>query len=150
MDFGSIDEVLEFAIGKEQEAADLYTSLAEKVKRPGMRETFLAFAAEEERHRQRLVEIKAGERPALSSEKVQDLKITEQLTTPAVSTGMTYRDALAFAMKAEKAAFKLYTDLAAATADESLAAIFRSLAQEEARHKLHFEIEYDEHVLEGV
>jgi len=50
-------------------------------------------------------------------------------------------------MKAEKAAFKLYTDLASATDDPTLKAMLLGLAQEEAKHKLQFEIEYDEEIL---
>jgi rubrerythrin len=56
---------------------------------------------------------------------------------------MGYQEALIVAMKKEKAAFKLYTDLAASTADERIKATFSALAQEEAKHKLRFEIEYD-------
>jgi rubrerythrin len=63
---------------------------------------------------------------------------------------MTYPEALLFAMKSEKAAFRLYDALATATHDPVLALLFRSLAQEEARHKLRFELEYEENVLEGV
>jgi rubrerythrin len=53
-------------------------------------------------------------------------------------------------MKAEKAAFVLYTKLAEVTTDAGLQRVFRSLAQEEAKHKLRFEIEYDDNVLDGV
>lgn len=150
MDFSSIDEVLDYAISREEEAAELYTSLAAKVDRPGMRETLLELAAEEGRHKARLLKVKAGEIPAVSVEKVQDLRITEQLAEPTVSTGMTYQQALVFAMKAEKAAFKLYSDLADSATDQAIAEVFRSLAQEEAKHKLRLEIEYDDQVLEGV
>jgi rubrerythrin len=62
---------------------------------------------------------------------------------------MTYQEALLFAMKSEKAAFTLYTKLAEVADDAALARIFQSLAQEEAKHKLRFEVEYDDHVLEG-
>jgi len=57
---------------------------------------------------------------------------------------------LVFAMKSEKIAFLLYTRLAQATDDPELSLIFQELAQEEAKHKLHFEIEYDDRILEGV
>jgi rubrerythrin len=50
-------------------------------------------------------------------------------------------------MKKEKAAFKLYTDLATSVSDENLRSVFKMLAQEEAKHKLRFEIEYDENIL---
>jgi rubrerythrin len=50
-------------------------------------------------------------------------------------------------MKAEKAAYKLYNDLASATDDAGLRETLLSLAQEEAKHKLRFELEYDEQIL---
>jgi len=60
---------------------------------------------------------------------------------------MSYQDALVLAMKNEKAAFRLYMDLADEVQNKGQKAIFLALAQEEARHKLRFEIEYDEAVL---
>jgi rubrerythrin len=50
-------------------------------------------------------------------------------------------------MKKEKAAFRLYSDLAGLADDAQLRNTFLFLAQEEAKHKLRFEIEYDENVL---
>ena len=115
-----------------------------------MREAFLHFAKEEEGHKARLIKIKEGEIPAVIEEKVANLGIAETMDEPEDRANMTYQEALLFAMKAEKAAFVLYTKLAEATSDAGLQRVFRGLAQEEAKHKLRFEIEYDDHVLEGV
>jgi len=150
VDFTNIDEILDYAIKREEDAARLYSSLALKVERPGMKTAFLEFAKEEGRHRARLMKIKEGEMPAVTIEKVQNLQITETLVAPEFSENMTYPEILAYAMKSEKAAFTLYTNLAEMTDDPGLSEIFASLAQEEAKHKLRFEIEYDDHVLEGV
>ena len=150
MKFKTIDEILDYAIANEEKAAALYTELADSVERPGMREAFLHFAKEEEGHKARLLKVKQGEIPAIQEQKVQNLGITEQLADPVPAANMTYQEALQYAMKAEKAAFVLYTRLAEATDDAGLARVFNSLAQEEAKHKLRFEIEYDDHVLEGV
>ena len=60
---------------------------------------------------------------------------------------MDYQQALILAMNKEKAAFRMYTDLAAAAPEEGLRNTFLALAQEEAKHKLRFEIEYDEEVM---
>ena len=49
------------------------------------------------------------------------------------SASMDYQSALILAMKQEKAAFRLYTDLAASTDDEKTRDLFLSLAQEEAK-----------------
>ena len=48
-------------------------------------------------------------------------------------------------MKREKGAFALYDRIAQRTSGAA-AELFRALAQEEARHKLRFELEYDDEV----
>ena len=63
------------------------------------------------------------------------------------SPGMSYQDALMLAMKKEKAAFRLYYELAKRANNDEMKDVFLSLAQEESKHKLRFEIEYDEYVL---
>jgi rubrerythrin len=50
-------------------------------------------------------------------------------------------------MKNEKAAFKLYSDLAASAPNDALKSAFLAMAQEEAKHKLRFEVLYDDQVL---
>ena len=61
MGFANIDEVLDYAIAREEEAAALYTDLASRVDRPGMREAFLEFAKEEEGHKLHLESVKSGQ-----------------------------------------------------------------------------------------
>jgi len=150
MQFSSAEEILDFAIEREERAAKMYSKLANTVERPGIREAFLDFAAEEGRHKARLMKVKAGDLKPVKMEKIADLKITEDLVEPEISKHMNYQEVLVFAMKSEKLAFQLYTRLAQATDDPGLAAVFSELAQEEAKHKLHFEIEYDDRILEGV
>ena len=50
-------------------------------------------------------------------------------------------------MKKEKSAFKLYLELSNRAQNSQMKDLFLSLAQEESKHKLRFEIEYDEIVL---
>jgi len=56
-------------------------------------------------------------------------------------------DALIVAMKKEKVAFKMYSDMAASVGDPKLRETLLGLANEEAKHKLRFELEYDDEVL---
>jgi len=147
--FGSVDEILDFAIGKEEEAAQLYTSLAGQTKKSWMRQVFEEFAGEERGHKAKLQAIKQGKRLLPAAEKVMDLKIGDYLMDVEASSSLDYQEALVLAMKEEKAAFRLYSDLAAATEDDAVRATLLALAQEEARHKLRFEIEYDEQILTG-
>jgi rubrerythrin len=52
-----------------------------------------------------------------------------------------------FAIKAEKTEFRLYMDIAKQVSDENVKNILLILAQEEAKHKVKLEIEYDDNVL---
>jgi rubrerythrin len=145
----SIDDVLNFAIGEEIAAAEFYTRLGAQSKAPGMREMFEGFAQEEQKHKVKLEAIKAGGLFKPSDQKVSDLKIADYMPDVAPVADMDYRSALVVAMKKEKAAFRLYSDLAASASDENIKATFLALAQEEARHKLHFEVEYDDLLTEN-
>lgn len=143
----SVDEILDFAIGQEEEAARFYTDLAQRTEKLGMRQIFEGFAKEEMGHKAKLLGIKEGRLLVPAAQKVMDLQIAEYLVDVEGSPNLDYQGALTLAMKREKAAFKMYSDLAAATEDESVRATLLGLAQEEAKHKLRFEIEYDDHVL---
>jgi rubrerythrin len=148
MEFDSVDAALDFAIENEQGASDFYTDLASKMDKPQISQVFEGFAAEERGHKAKLEAVKAGNKKAkLSKAKVLDLKIGDYLVEEKPSASMDYQSALILAMKQEKAAFRLYTDLAASTEDAEVRDLFLGLAQEEAKHKLRFEIDYDEQML---
>ncbi|HUV64814.1 MAG TPA: ferritin family protein [Sedimentisphaerales bacterium] len=144
--FDSFIAVLDFAIDKEIEANRFYVGLAKTMKSPAMRQVFEAFANEELGHKAKLEAIKQGQ-PIQPAAKVMDLRIADYVVDVKPGPDMSYQDALVLAMRNEKAAFRLYVDLADQVQNEDQKAIFLALAQEEARHKLRFEIEYDEAVL---
>ncbi|MFH1812213.1 MAG: ferritin family protein [Pseudomonadota bacterium] len=143
----AVDEVLDFAIDREQEAHDFYVDLARKVDMPWMKATFEEFAKEEAGHKAKIQGLKQGKKLQTSEKKVLDLKIGDYLVDVTPSENMDYQDALVLAMQREKAAFRLYSDLARQSIDDSVRTLFLGLAQEEARHKLRFEVEYDDRVL---
>jgi len=145
--FNSVDEILDFAIKSEQSALDFYTKLATNSKNIAMKEVFLEFAEEEKTHKKRLETIKEEKIFKVEIVKIQDLKISEYITDVKQSDNMTYQEALILAMKREKNAIKLYTDLSAIVEDDKMRILFKSLANEEAKHKLRFELEYDNEVL---
>ncbi len=145
--FQSIDEILEFAMAGEQRAVDLYSELADKSKIPAMKAVFLEFAKEEMSHKARLIKIQQEGVFEVSQESVTDLQIADYTGDVKPKENMDYADALVLAMSQEKAAFKLYSKLAQRAPNTDLKALFQSLAQEEAKHKLRFELEYDEYVL---
>jgi rubrerythrin len=149
MKFKSAEEILDFAIEKEEEAAQFYMDLADRMSPANMKEVFQEFAKEEEGHKKKLLLIRSGEKLFSSHYEILDLKIGDNLTeidTTTVSSELSYQQALIIAMKAEKAAFRLYNDLAKNTNDKEIRDLLLSLAKEEAKHKLRFEIEYDDNI----
>jgi rubrerythrin len=143
----SVDAILDFAIEREEESYKFYTDLASKSTKSEMRQVFQQFAREEMGHKERLLGIKRGKTLLPSAKKVMDLKIADYVVDVEVGPDLDYQQALIVAMKKEKASFRLYTHLAAATEDPDLSAVFQALAQEEAKHKLRFGIEYDQNIL---
>ena len=145
--FNNINEILDFAIEQEQEAIDFYSELANHAKSEDMKKIYLDFVKEEMGHKKKLMEIKATGSYDVPNEEVTDLKISDYLVPVKATPDMSYQDALIVVMKKEKAAHKLYTNLAKMAPNEELKKVFRMLAFEEANHKLQFEEDYDEYIL---
>jgi len=139
--------IIDFAIAREEEAHAFYADLATKVKNPNMQSVFREFAQEELGHKARLQGIKAGKVNPDVSREIKDLKLADYTVEVEATADIDYQHALILAMKKEKAAFRLYNDLASTVADAGLKSVFKALAQEEAKHKLRFEIEYDDNIL---
>lgn len=145
--FVSVDDVLDFAISREEEAYEFYSGLAENMSQPAMQQVFREFAAEEQGHRAKLLQVKSGDISIIEYQEIKDLKIGDYLVDVKVEPAMTYQQALIVAMKREKSAFRLYSHLAQHVTSPALKGLFMGLANEEAKHKLRFEIEYDDAVL---
>lgn len=145
--FQSVNEILNFAMEQEQKAVEFYTALASNAKTEDMQRVFEEFAKEEISHKARLQQIQIDGIMTLSEERVHDLKIADYTVAQDPTPDMTYAEALQLAMAKEKAAFKLYTALAERVENQNLKKLFQLLAIEESKHKLRFELEYDEFVL---
>lgn len=140
--FGSISEVLDFAINREVEARDFYIKLAAMVEKPEMARVLSDLAAEELEHKTKLESVKAGE-IVIDEEEVGNLGIADYVADVEPHAKMSYVDLLIVGMKKEEKSCKLYTDLASAARKQELKDIFLKLAQEEGGHRLRFEVEYD-------
>ena len=146
-EFTSSDDILDFAIAGEIEANEFYTDLAARMDKPAMKEVFEEFAAEEAGHKAKLEAVKKGRFEIGTGQDVLNLGIADYSVDTEPTPDMSYADALILAMKKEKAAYRLYLDLASVAKAEELTSLFLALAQEEAKHKLRFEIEYDDVIL---
>ncbi len=145
--FNSTDEILDFAINAEQEAINFYSNLYNRTNSENMKLAYREFILEEKSHKDKLLKLKEeGTLSGIEIEKVTDLKISDYMVEKQIHDKMDYQDSLEVAMLREKAAYKLYTDLAEISDTEDLKTMFKFLAQEEAKHKLKFETEWDDNV----
>jgi rubrerythrin len=148
MKFGSVDEILKFAIDKEKEAVEFYSSLAKEATRASLKETFERFAKEEEKHVALLSDI-SGNKEKIDSyqfKKITDLKISDYMVEIEYQEGMPMPEILKIAMKREEKAVKLYTALADQTDNKDAKKLFMILVQEESKHKLGLESMYDDYL----
>ncbi len=136
-------EIIDFAIKEEEQAHDFYRDLALKMDKAHMKEIFEDFAKEELRHKAKLTAAKDGKYMTKTFHRIPDMKIADYTVDVDPDEDLDYQKALLLAMKKEKAAFRLYSDMAASVDDAALKDMLIALAQEEAKHKLRFEIEYD-------
>lgn len=140
-------EAITFAIRKEAEAYNLYKSYSQKVKTPGLKTMFEELASEEQKHRRILEGVERKDVSEYKLEKIPNLKIVDYVEEEEFSPDMDYASALRLAMKREEHSVKLYNHMAEGTDDPELKRLFSVLAQEETKHKLRLETEYDENVL---
>ena len=140
----SNEEILEFAIAREAEAYHFYLALAGRVDNRGMGKVLEELAEEELEHKRKL-ELEITKLGKTVSTAVQPGRPSTDyiLADDAVVLDMDYKDVLLLAMEKEDAAFRIYVNLVGTIGDEQSREVLLALAQEEVRHKLRFEAEYD-------
>ena len=138
----SIEEIWEYAIEREREAIVFYKNLAPMVEKADVREAIEKFAEDESRHKQRLEGVRVGD-ITFSDDEISSLGLAERLNDPKLRADMTYKELLAYGIKKEDKAHKLYTRLAELTNRKDVKELLSQLAHEEAQHRLRLEFEYD-------
>ena len=150
MNFESVEEILEFAIEKEEEAVAFYSEVAREEKFAGARQTFEEFANEERKHAELLKNFE-NDQEKLNEYKLKwipDMKRSDYMVDLKYEKGMHYTDILRLAMKREEAALALYNELQRKTDQDDYIHLFKILAQEEAKHKRYLETLYDDYMAE--
>ena len=142
----TFDDIMKFAVSKEEEAAQTYRNLAKNAK-SGAKKLFEELARQEEGHKKKLLRIEVSSLPSGPASRVPDLRISEYLAGGEVKSDSPYQDVLIYAMKREEASVALYSDLAKVATADSARTLFTLLAEEERKHKLRLEKEYDDNVL---
>ena len=148
MSFDSFEEIIRFAIGKEEEAVTFYEDAGRKEPYSAARQLFSDFAAEERKHVDLLSGYLKGEKKVedYQFEWIPDLKRSNYLVDLKFEEGMAYPDLLRLAMKREEGSLRLYNDLQMKAEEEEVIKIFKMLSQEEAKHKLALETLYDDYM----
>jgi rubrerythrin len=154
MEFKSLDEIIDYAIGKEIEAQEFYASLAEKETHPsGTKQMFLDFVNEEKKHERMLKDIKSGKIKSDGGDGyrfkwVEDIQRADFVEEPEYRPGLPYNEVLLVAIKQEEKALKMYRELYRQARSDDERVIYKILRQEEAKHKLTLEIMYDDYMYE--
>ncbi len=144
-----VEEILYYAVGREVEANIFYNLLSQYIDDAQVRAICNEFAAEELEHKARLeLEIMKLGRIVKSSVAVEQgdraaPRPLDYMLDMAKVMRMNLPDLLLFAMEKEKVSFRLYIDLLRLVEDKESRQVLLELAEEEARHKMRFEIEYD-------
>ncbi len=143
----TVDEILDFAIEKEQDAFEFYTLWSGKVESNAISDVFRELAVNEKAHKAFLADVKSGKKIPPAPKEVTNLSISDYLVEIEPTPGMAYQSALMVAMQREKSANQLYTNLASKVSAEEIQNMFLTLAAEEAKHKLRLESIYDDEIL---
>lgn len=136
-------EILEFAIAREIEAVHFYRILAKRIKSPEMRKVFEDLAEEELEHKAKLEleVIKMGK--TIVEQKPSDFEIDYDKEDVGPELDMDYKDMLLLGIEKEEASFRTYVTLIGTVHDQESREVLLAIAEEEVKHKLRFELEYD-------
>jgi len=140
----SDEEILEFAIFRENEAYNFFLALASRVKDPQISKVFEDLAAEELEHKEKLeLEIiKTGK--TVSTQQLPPRPTSEYIISDDPSQlDIDYKDVLLLGMEKEEASFRIYVNLIPSIQNEQSRELLLALAEEEVKHKLRFETEYN-------
>ncbi len=141
---GDIIDILMVGVNRETEANIFYNIMSQYTEDPQVISMCQQFAEEELVHKANLeLEIfKLGktvsERPNISNSSPLDFMVDLSKVSQ-----MDCGDLLVIAMNKEKEAFRFYMELYSMTTEPDFREVLMEMAEEEARHKLRFEIHYD-------
>jgi len=143
-EFETVEEILELAITREEDAYIFLMTLAARMVNPEMRKAFEELAVEELEHKAKLeLEVIKTGRVVTDNKKKLYFETNDYAEDVGSEIDMDYKDMLTMAMQKEESSFRLYVDLASRVTKEDAYETFLALAEEEVRHKMRFEMEYD-------
>ena len=148
METRTFEQVIEFAIQREEDAIKAYGDMVEMVETPGLKTLFAELQNEERNHKKLLQDLTEKKVEFLKVKDVIDLKISDYLVEEPPSANMNFQDLLILAAKKEQKAAELYSSLAEQAEQEDIKKLFEFLVMQEKSHKLKLEKEYETRVLD--
>ena len=143
----TVEEALKYAIQEEIKAYNLYTNTSKRVKIDSTRLMLTELAKEEDSHRKLLEKVIIDGDYEMLGKKIPEKGrgISDFIVASNLSENATPQEVLIFAMKEEDKAFKLYSYLKNIHKETNAEKLFEKLAEEEKRHKIRFEEEYEKY-----
>ena len=143
----TLDDVIKFAVQREDAAYRLYKRAEELSTAPSAKKMFAELAAEEATHKDvfsRIDEDKAESHKLCS---IPEASIAKYLVDVPFRPDMSYQEILTYALKSEESAYQLYKAAAGMTDNERLQKVLISFADVELGHRRRLESLYEERVL---
>lgn len=147
MGFATLEDIVKFAVQREETAYQLYRDAAEKSTSIAARKMFEEMAAEESGHKEVFKRIDLAEAMQHASRKVPDMKLSDYLVDVPIRPDMTYDEIIRHGIKTEESAYQLYVAAAELTDDPKLKKTLLIFAEVEKGHKKRLEELYDERVM---
>ena len=145
--FVTLDDVIKFAIEREETAYRLYKRAEELSTTVAAKKMFAELAAEEATHKDvfsKIDEVKAESHKLCA---IPEASIAKYLSDVPFRPDMSYQEILTFALKTEENAYQLYKAAAGMADDERLQKVLMNFADVELGHRRRLELIYEERVL---
>lgn len=147
MKFITLEEVIRFAVEREDEAHKLYKYASELSDSPAAKKLFDELAAEEAMHKEVFSKISIEKAANHKLCKIPETSISRYLANVELKPNMTYQEILVFSMKSEDNAYNLYKTAAGMTDDERVQKVLMTFADAELGHRRKLESIYEDKVL---
>lgn len=147
MKFVTLEDVVKFAIDREDTAYNLYKRAAELSTSVSSKKMFEELAREEATHKDVFVKIDEDKAESHKMCTIPESSIAKYLADVTFRPDLTYSEILAFALKTEENAYQLYKAAAGMTDDPRLQKVLMNFADVELGHRRKIEAIYEERVL---
>lgn len=147
MKFVTLDEVIRFAIEREDTAYKLYKRAAELSTSIAAKKMFEELAQEEATHKEVFSKIDEDKAESHKLCTLPEASIAKYLADVPFREDLSYSEILAYALKTEENAFQLYKAAAGMTDDPKLQKVLMNFADVELGHRRRLEAVYEERVL---